>query len=108
MTPVGKNRARIFLPAPGAAAIVHGQDCVTVGGEKLALETKRMLVLSVWATVYAQQQRDFCAFLVTNRISQQAVHFCPIFALETDICCFGKLKLIQQRRSEERRVGKEW
>src|SRR3989442_3021877 len=83
VAPVGKNRARIFLAAAGTAAIVYCQDCVAVGGEKLALETKRMLVLSVWATVNAQQQRDLRSFRITHRISQQAVHFRSIFALET-------------------------
>src|SRR3989441_6706264 len=97
VAPVGKNRARIFLAAAGTAAIVYCQDCVAVGGEKLALEANRMLVLSVWATVNAQQQRDLRSFRITNRISQQAVHFRSIFALETDIFSFSKPKLIQER-----------
>ena len=40
MTPVRKDRTRIFLPASGAAAIVHCQHCITVRGEHLALDAE--------------------------------------------------------------------
>src|SRR5262245_15270131 len=40
MTPVGEDRARELLPSAGAAAIIHGQDRVSIGREELPLQTE--------------------------------------------------------------------
>ena len=45
-----------------------------------------MLVLTVRTAVNAQQERDLRAFHITDRISEQAVNFRSVFALEID--CF--------------------
>src|SRR5213076_237236 len=54
MTPVGKNRTRVFLAAARAATIVYRQHGVAIRREHLALDAERMLILPVRSTVNAQ------------------------------------------------------
>ena len=55
-----------------------------------------MLVLAVGSAVNAQQQRHLASFHVTERVSQQSVHFSSVFALETDFLGRGDVQLGHQ------------
>ena len=61
VAPVGEDRLLVRAAAAVAAAIVHRDDDVAVGGEQLALEAERVLVLAVRAAVDAQQRRILAA-----------------------------------------------
>ena len=97
MAPVRKDRPRVFLAATRAAAIIHRQHRISVRREYLTLDTERMLVLSVWPTVNAQQERDPGSFDITDRVRQQAVNVRAVFALETHLFRLADLKFIHQR-----------
>src|SRR5207247_4739760 len=73
--PVGPDGARIFLPAPSAAAIVHVEHRVAVSREELPLSAEAVRVLSVRAAMYAQQQGNLGARNVPDGFREQPVHF---------------------------------
>ncbi len=58
VAPVGRDGPGILAAAAGAAAIIHGQHRVAVGGEPLCLCAEGVLILPVGTAVDAQQQRD--------------------------------------------------
>ena len=74
VAPVGEDRLLVGAAAAVAAAVVDGDDDVAVGGEQLALEVERVLVLSVRAAVDAQQRRIAAPWRVSRRLDEQAVH----------------------------------
>ena len=79
VAPVGEDRLLVGAAAPVAAAVVHGDDDVAVGGEELALEVERVLVLPVRAAVDPQQRRIAPPGREGRRLDDQPVDFgaCP-------------------------------
>ena len=79
--------------------------------KKLPLEIKRRLILPIRPAVNAQQQRDFGSRNVANRLSQQAVNFSAVLALEADLFGlpqfqFGKQGIVVMRKLTQRPVFK--
>lgn len=62
MTPVGKDRARMFLAAARTAAIVHRQHGVAIRGEDLPLDAERMLILTVGTAVNSSNRGTLVPF----------------------------------------------
>src|SRR5215475_9338087 len=96
MAPVSKNGAREFLTAPRAPPIVHRQHRVTIRGEDLPFNAKRMLILTVRSAMDAEEKRHLRSLHISNGISQQTVDFGSIFALEADRLRLPHLQLCEQ------------
>jgi hypothetical protein len=96
-SPVGEDRLLELRPAPGAAAVVHVDDRVTVCGEDLPLEGKGMCVLGGGATVNPEQRGIAPAADVSDRTGEQRVDLRAVLAAEGEVLGGLKLKLRQQR-----------
>ena len=81
------------VAAAGAAAIVDRQHDVAVGGEELAIERERVLILSVRPAVDDQQRRILRAGLVARRLDDQAVDVGAVLALRLEILGRRQLQL---------------
>src|SRR5256885_10325083 len=75
----------MFLPAPGAAAIIDGQNCIAVRGEPLTLCAERVCILSIGTAMNSQQQRYLRALYIPDRLHEKAMNLSPVLALEADI-----------------------
>src|SRR5450432_2273579 len=104
MAPVGDDAAGKFHAATVAAAIVDGQDHVAVGGEKLALELKRIgvegqavIVLAVGSAVNPEKSGIFFRGTVGGRLDHHAVDFGAVLAFEGDVFDGAELELGEER-----------
>ena len=57
VAPVGENRLLKRIPAAVAAAVVHRDDDIAVGGKQLPLEVERVRVLAIGSAVDPQEDR---------------------------------------------------
>ena len=85
MSPVSKDRARVFLPTSGAAPIVHRDYGIAMSSEELTLEAKGVSVLSVRTSVNAKQCRRLFSTFIRRGLGKEAMHLCAIATFETDV-----------------------
>ena len=91
VAPVGEDRFLIRAAAAVAAAIVHRDDDVAVGGKELALEVERVLVLAVRAAMDAEQRGIASARHERRRLDDEAVDVGAVLARRREI--FGRSEL---------------
>ena len=96
VAPVGVDRLLVGAPAAGAAAVVHREHDVAVGGEELAVEAERVLVLAVRPAVDVEQRRVLLPGRVGGRLDDQAVDDGAVLALRGEVLVVAELELGQQ------------
>src|SRR5262249_48626547 len=86
--PIGKDAPSEFGTPRTAAAIVDGQDHISLRGKNLAFYLQRiktewqaMIVLAVWAAMNPNDQRILLGRVKLGWFDHEAVNLCSIFAL---------------------------
>ena len=96
VAPVGVDGLLEGRAAPGAAAIVHLEHGIAVGGEELALELEAVLVLAVGAAVDVEDQRQLLPAGRTGWLGEQAVDDGAVLRGEGDVLGAGDLQSFNQ------------
>ena len=82
VAPVRRNRLRIILPAPRAAAIVHVQLGIALRRQPLPQKIEAVLVLPIRPAVNKQNHRNRRSSLESLRLCQQPMNLRALFALQ--------------------------
>src|ERR1700677_4224241 len=97
MAPDGGDGFRIVLAAARAAAIIHVELGVTLGGYPLAEKVKAMLALSIWPAVDKEDHRHRRAGFKVRRPGEKPMDVRAVFALELNVLSGHEIQFGHQR-----------